>query len=149
MVNNYISDFLAFAISASKRKHPDIIDGYSTDNVSIADIERVLWYILQTYPNIANDNNIIRLAQEKQCDKKRTEWMNDFLVDYFSDAGFEAEQVLERNTVAILNYLLQNYPQLWEDDELIQAAALFTRTSLKQFHNNGGVAYDKYFAKTD
>lgn len=123
------------AITQSKKMYPDIRDGYSYHNITSGDVERLLWYVLQNYPDIAEDvrlqEMVIACVAKKEA---RTTIMNDFLKEYFADilsgTGLKEKKIkyiTEDDTMQMLECILVHYPAVWDDVEFLQGIAMFSR----------------------
>lgn len=134
----YFTNLVKHAIETIKKQNPEIKHGYDLENISDLDKERILWYILQNYPNIAQNHilkTMVLVAANKKNDRENK--LNEFLHFYFSyvlatecfGVTLKAYHISEADTSDMLEYILSVYPDLWNDMTLLQGIALFTRTS--------------------
>lgn len=125
------------AVEFTVNKFPTISTGYSVDNITSSDVERLLWYAIQNVDDIANDSGLREkvIACAKQGTQRVSE-LNEFLHLYFetilSESGekdLDAACITEEDTFNILEYVLLRYPLLYNDDVFLQGTAMLSHIS--------------------
>lgn len=131
--NRIFKQLVNYAIAYSGKRNPDITTGYSIDNITLQDKERLLWYAIQSYDAIADDENLreMIITSASKGNQRNTK-LNDFLQSYFESAlinkkPMKAECITEEDTMRMLEYVLKQYNVLWNDKDFLQGVALFSR----------------------
>ena len=128
-------DFVDLAKCYVTIRIPSIRDGYSIDNLSQIDKQRILFYIVENYPNVAEDSQLREFVVAAAAIPKKKEYrLYENLISWIQECIYESnitfadiENISENDCDAWLEYVFEHY-DFSGDDTLLNGIALLMHT---------------------